>query len=66
MPGDLAEHLEDFEAWLRAAAAVAYALPPNGKLDDAYLAKAVPVITERLAKAAVRLAGVLNKALGPH
>jgi hypothetical protein len=41
-------------------------LPPNGELDDAYVAKAIPVITERLAKAAVRLAGVLNKALGPH
>jgi hypothetical protein len=50
----------------RAAVEVAYALPPNGDLGDPYVARALPVITDRLAKAAVRLAGVLNTALGPH
>jgi hypothetical protein len=47
----------------RAAIAVAYALPPNGEIGDAYVAKALPVITERLAEASVRLAWVLNEAL---
>ena len=41
-------------------------LTSSGNSDVRLMAKAVPVITERLAKAAVRLAGVLNKALGPH
>jgi hypothetical protein len=47
----------------RAAIAVAYMLPSNGEIDNAYVAKALPVITERLAAASVRLAWVLNDAL---
>jgi hypothetical protein len=35
-------------------------------IDDRYLEKALPVIHEQLAKAAVRLAGVLNWVLGQH
>jgi hypothetical protein len=49
----------------RAAIETAYAVPPNRELDDTYVAKALPVIHEQLARAGVRLAWVLNRALGP-
>ena len=35
-------------------------------IDDRYLEKALPVIHEQLAKAAVRLEGVLKRELGKH
>jgi len=35
-------------------------------IDDRYLEKALPVIHEQLAKAAVRLAGALNRAVGTN
>ncbi len=39
-------------------------VPASREIDDRYLAKALPVIHEQLAKAAVRLAGGLNRAFG--
>jgi len=41
-----------------------YLFPDSRVIDDRYLEKALPVIHEQFAKAAVRLAGVLNRALG--
>jgi hypothetical protein len=35
-------------------------------IDELYVEKALPLIDEQLAKAAVRLAGVLNRALGDN
>lgn len=49
-----------------AAVNVAYAVSPNGELDDGYVAKALPIIYQQLAKASVRLACVLNQTLEPH
>ena len=43
-----------------------YLFPDSREIDDRYLEKALPVIHEQLAKAAVRLAGVLNRALGQN
>jgi hypothetical protein len=40
-----------------------YVFSDNRVIDDRYLEKALPVIHEQLAKAAVRLAGVLNRAV---
>ena len=48
----------------RVAIEAVYLFPPSREVDDRYLEKALPVIHEQLAKAAVRLAGVLNLALG--
>ena len=41
-----------------------YRFPASGVIDDRYREKAVPVIHVQLMRAAVRLAGVLNQALG--
>jgi hypothetical protein len=41
-----------------------YLFPASREINDRYLEKALPVIHEQLAKAAVRLAWVLNQALG--
>ena len=41
---------------------VAYAISASAELDDVYVSKALPVIHELLAKAAVRLAWLLNRA----
>jgi len=55
------------EEWVdeshRAAVETAYAIPSTGEIDSPYVAKALPVIQQQLAKAAVRLAWTLNKAL---
>ena len=48
----------------RVALEAVYLFPDNRVIDDRYLEKALPVIHEQLAKAAVRLAGALNRALG--
>ena len=48
---------------LTAAKDHAYKIPPNGKLGQAYYNKALPVVEERLLKAGLRLARVLNEAL---
>jgi hypothetical protein len=48
----------------RVAQEAVYLFPDSRVIDDRYLEKALPVIHEQLAKAAVRLAGVLNRALG--
>jgi hypothetical protein len=45
------------------AITVAYVLPAHGEIDEAYVAKALPVMQQQLAKAAVRLSCVLNRAL---
>jgi nuclease S1 len=45
------------------AISTAYDLPANLNLDDAYQAKALPVVRAQLGKAAVRLAEVLKRAL---
>jgi hypothetical protein len=50
----------------REAREAVYLFPDSRVLDDRYLEKALPVIHEQLAKAAVRLAGVLNRALGQN
>ena len=42
---------------------VASAIPSGGELDDAYMARALPVIHDLLAKAGVRRAWELNHAL---
>jgi len=39
-----------------------YRFPASGEIDERYVEKALPVIQEQLAKAAVRLAWVLNRA----
>ena len=43
-----------------------YLFPSGREIDERYIEKALAVIHEQLTKAAVRLAGVLNMALGPH
>ena len=43
-----------------------YLFPPSGEIDERYVEKALPVIHEQLAKAAVRLAGVLDRAFANH
>ena len=48
----------------RVAQEAVYLFPDTRVIDDRYLEKALPVIHEQLAKAAVRLARVLNQALG--
>ena len=48
----------------RVAWEAVYLFPDSRVIDDRYLEKVLPVIHEQLAKAAVRLAGVLNRALG--
>jgi hypothetical protein len=48
----------------RAAVETSYRLPPDRALGDEYAAMALPVVDEMLAKAGVRLAKVLNDALG--
>jgi hypothetical protein len=48
----------------RVAQEAVYLFPGSRKIGDHSLAKALPVIHEQLAKAAVRLARVLNRALG--
>ena len=50
----------------RVAREAVYFFPASREIDDRYLAKALPVIHEQLAKAAVRLAGVLNRAVGQN
>jgi hypothetical protein len=46
-----------------AAITTAYQLPPDRNLGEAYVRRALPVISDRLARAAVRLAKLLNDAL---
>ncbi len=41
-----------------------YLFPATGEVDERYVGKALPVINEQFARAAVRLARVLNLALG--
>ena len=48
----------------RVAIEAVYLFPASREIDDRYLEKSLPVIHEQLAKATVRLAGVLNQALG--
>jgi hypothetical protein len=48
----------------RVAPEAVYLFPDTREIDKRYPGKALPVIHEQLAKAAVRLAGVLNRALG--
>jgi hypothetical protein len=43
-----------------------YLFPDTRVIDDRYLEKALPIIHEQLAEAAVRLAWVLNRALGQN
>lgn len=50
----------------RVAGEAVYLFPESRKIDERYFEKSLPVIHEQLAKAAVRLAWVLNMALGPH
>ena len=40
-----------------------YLFPASREIDERYVEKALPVIHEQLAKAAVRLAWVLNRVL---
>ncbi len=48
----------------RVAVEAVYLFPASREIDGRYVEKSLPVIHEQLAKAAVRLAGVLNRALG--
>lgn len=41
-----------------------YLFPDSRGIDDRYVKKALPVIHEELAKAVVRLAGLLSRAVG--
>jgi hypothetical protein len=50
----------------RVAQEAVYLFPASREIDERYLEKALPVIHEQLAKAAVRLAWVLNRGLGQH
>jgi hypothetical protein len=50
----------------RVAQETVYLFPDSRVIDDRYVEKALPVIHEQLARAAVRLAGVLNQALRQH
>ncbi len=47
----------------RVAREAVYLFPDSRVIDDRYLDKTLPVIHEQLAKAAVQLAWVLNRAL---
>jgi nuclease S1 len=47
----------------RVAPETVYPFPDSRVIDDRYVEKALPVIYEQLAKAAVRLAGVVNRML---
>ncbi len=47
----------------RVAVEAVYLFPASREIDDRYVEKSMPVIHEQLAKAAVRLAGALNRAL---
>jgi len=47
----------------RVAREAVYLFPASREIDDRYVEKALPVIHEQLAKAAVRLAGVPNLVL---
>lgn len=49
----------------RAAVETSYRLPPDRVLGHDYADRALPVVDEMLAKAGVRLAGMLNTALEP-
>jgi hypothetical protein len=48
----------------RVALETVYLFPASRGIDDRYLEKALLVSHEQLAKAAVRLAGAVNRALG--
>jgi len=48
----------------RVAIEAVYLFPKSREIDERYNKKALPVILGQLAKAAVRLAWVLNQALG--
>ena len=48
----------------RVALEAVYLFPASRLIDDHYLEKSLPVIHEQLAKAAVRLAALLNRAMG--
>ena len=48
----------------RVAQEAVYMFSDSRVIDDRYVEKALPVIHEQLAKAAVRLAGVLKRAVG--
>ena len=48
----------------RVATEAVYLFPASHQINDRYLEKALPVIHEQLARAAVRLSWVLNRALG--
>ena len=50
----------------RVAEEAVYLFPPSREIDERYVEKALPVIHEQLAKAAVRLAWVLNRVLGQN
>ncbi len=50
----------------RVAEEAVYLFPSSREIDARYVEKALPVIHEQLAKAAVRLAWVLNRVLGQH
>ena len=50
----------------RVAVEAVYLFPSSRVIDERYVEKALPVIQEQLAKAAVRLAGVLNRTLGQN
>jgi hypothetical protein len=47
----------------RLAVSHAYAIPENGRLGEAYFDRNIPIVNERLAMAAVRLATMLNSEL---
>ncbi len=48
----------------RVAIEAVYLFPASREIDERYVEKSLPVIHEQLAKVAVRLVGVLNRALG--
>jgi hypothetical protein len=50
----------------RVAVEAVYLFPSSREIDERYVEKALPVIHEQLAKAAVRLAWVLNRVLGQN
>ncbi len=50
----------------RVALEVVYLFSASRVINDRYVEKTLPVIREQLAKAAVRLAGVLNRTLGQN
>ncbi len=50
----------------RIASEAVHLFPANHEINERYVEKALPVIQEQLAKPAVRLAWVLNRALGQN